>query len=82
VDAARTGLLLVAWGYLKKLVVADTAGVVANKVLALAAPSFPLLCAGVFAFGLQIYADFSGARPARSARPRAEGTGPRTWRRR
>jgi alginate O-acetyltransferase complex protein AlgI len=59
VDAARTGLLLMAWGYFKKLVVADTAGVLANKVFALEAPSFPLLWAGVFAFGLQIYADFS-----------------------
>ena len=59
VEGARTGLLLIAWGYFKKLVVADTAGVVANKVFALAEPSFPMLWAGVFAFGLQIYADFS-----------------------
>jgi D-alanyl-lipoteichoic acid acyltransferase DltB (MBOAT superfamily) len=58
-EAARTGLLLIAWGYFKKLVVADTAGVVANKVFGLEAPGFALLWAGVFAFGLQIYADFS-----------------------
>ena len=59
VEAARTGLLLIAWGYFKKLVIADTAGVVANKVFGLQAPGFSLLWAGVFAFGLQIYADFS-----------------------
>jgi alginate O-acetyltransferase complex protein AlgI len=58
-EAARIGLLLIAWGYFKKLVVADTAGVVANKVFALADPSFPMLWSGVLAFGLQIYADFS-----------------------
>jgi D-alanyl-lipoteichoic acid acyltransferase DltB (MBOAT superfamily) len=59
VEAARTGLLLITWGYFKKLVIADTAGVVANKVFGLQAPGFALLWAGVFAFGLQIYADFS-----------------------
>jgi alginate O-acetyltransferase complex protein AlgI len=59
VDAARTGLLLIAWGYFKKLVIADTVGITANKVFSLDAPSFYLLWAGVFAFGLQIYADFS-----------------------
>ena len=59
VAAARSGLLLMAWGYFKKLVVADSAGVVANKVFGVQAPGFALLWAGVFAFGLQIYADFS-----------------------
>lgn len=58
-DAARTGLLLMAWGYFKKLVVADSAGVVANKIFSIDAPGFAMLWAGVFAFGLQIYADFS-----------------------
>jgi D-alanyl-lipoteichoic acid acyltransferase DltB (MBOAT superfamily) len=58
-EAARTGLLLIAWGYFKKLVIADTVGITANKVFSLDAPSFYLLWAGVFAFGLQIYADFS-----------------------
>ena len=32
------------------LVVADNVGVIANKVFALQAPSFPVLWAGVFAF--------------------------------
>jgi alginate O-acetyltransferase complex protein AlgI len=56
---ARAALFLIAWGYFKKLVVADNAGVIANKVFALDAPSFPVLWAGVFAFAIQIYADFS-----------------------
>jgi alginate O-acetyltransferase complex protein AlgI len=59
VDKARTGLVLICWGYFKKLVIADNVGVIANKVFALADPSFPLLWAGVFAFAMQIYADFS-----------------------
>jgi D-alanyl-lipoteichoic acid acyltransferase DltB (MBOAT superfamily) len=57
--AARAGLFLIVWGYFKKLVVADNTGVIANKVFALDAPSFPVLWAGVFAFAIQIYADFS-----------------------
>lgn len=59
IDAARTGLLLIGWGFFKKLVVADNVGVIANKVFSLQDPSFEVLWAGVFAFGLQIYADFS-----------------------
>ena len=39
--------------------IADNVGVIANKVFALADPSFSLLWAGVFAFAIQIYADFS-----------------------
>ena len=58
-DAARTGLLLVAWGYFKKLVIADNVGVIADKVFGLEAPGFYVLWAGVLAFGIQIYADFS-----------------------
>ena len=58
-DAARTGLVKICWGFFKKLVIADNVGVIANKVFALSDPSFPLLWAGVFAFAIQIYADFS-----------------------
>jgi len=39
--------------------VADNVGVIADKVFSLQEPSFELLWAGVLAFGLQIYADFS-----------------------
>ncbi|MBA2301836.1 MAG: MBOAT family protein [Acidobacteria bacterium] len=58
-NAARTGLLKICWGFFKKLVIADNVGVVANKVFALSDPTFPILWAGVFAFAIQICADFS-----------------------
>lgn len=56
----RAGLGLMLWGFFKKLVVADNVAVVANKVFALSDPSFPVIWAGVLAFAVQIYADFSG----------------------
>ena len=56
--AAAAGLLL--WGFFQKLVIADNVALIVNKVFALEAPSFPVLWAGVFAFAVQIYADFSG----------------------
>ncbi len=59
IDLAQSGFGLICWGFFKKLVIADNVGVVANKVFALADPTFPLLWAGVFAFAIQIYADFS-----------------------
>lgn len=58
-DAARTGALLIAWGYFKKLVIADNVGLIADKVFAIEAPGFHVLWAGVLAFGIQIFADFS-----------------------
>jgi D-alanyl-lipoteichoic acid acyltransferase DltB (MBOAT superfamily) len=58
--AWQSALLLMLWGYFKKLVIADQTAVIANKVFSLADPSFPILWAGVFAFTVQIYADFSG----------------------
>jgi alginate O-acetyltransferase complex protein AlgI len=56
---AHSGFLLICWGFFKKLVIADNVGVIANKVFALADPTFYILWAGVFAFAIQIYADFS-----------------------
>ena len=53
---AQDAALLIFWGYFKKLVIADNAGVIANKVFALQEPGFFVLWAGVFAFGIQIYA--------------------------
>jgi len=58
-SAARDATLLLAWGFFKKLVIADNVGVIANKVFALQSPEFHVLWAGVFAFCIQIYADFS-----------------------
>jgi alginate O-acetyltransferase complex protein AlgI len=57
--AARSAMFLIGWGYFKKLVIADNVGVIANKVFALQTPGFTVLWAGVFAFAIQIYADFS-----------------------
>jgi len=59
VEKAETGFYLIVWGFFKKLVIADNVGVIANKVFALSDPSFEILWAGVFAFAIQIYADFS-----------------------
>jgi D-alanyl-lipoteichoic acid acyltransferase DltB (MBOAT superfamily) len=56
---SREALVLICWGFFKKLVVADNVGVIANRVFAHEDPSFEMLWAGVFAFGMQIYADFS-----------------------
>lgn len=56
---ARDATVLMMWGFFKKLVIADNVGVIANKVFALADPGFYVLWAGVFAFAIQIYADFS-----------------------
>ena len=59
IDKAASGFYLVVWGFFKKLVIADNVGVIANKVFALNDPAFEILWAGVFAFAIQIYADFS-----------------------
>jgi alginate O-acetyltransferase complex protein AlgI len=56
---ARGALVLILWGFFKKLVIADNVGVIADKVFSVQAPAFEVLWAGVFAFGIQIYADFS-----------------------
>jgi D-alanyl-lipoteichoic acid acyltransferase DltB (MBOAT superfamily) len=58
-ERARSGFVLICWGFFKKLVIADNVGVIANKVFALSDPTFYILWAGVFAFAMQIYADFS-----------------------
>jgi alginate O-acetyltransferase complex protein AlgI len=57
--AARDATVVIVWGLFKKLVIADNTGVIANKVFALQHPDFFVLWAGVFAFAIQIYADFS-----------------------
>jgi D-alanyl-lipoteichoic acid acyltransferase DltB (MBOAT superfamily) len=56
---SREATLLMIWGFFKKLVIADNVGVIANKVFGLEDPGFFVLWAGVLAFGMQIYADFS-----------------------
>ncbi len=59
-DRVATGAVLMLWGFFKKLVIADNVAVISDKVFALGQPEFPVLWAGVFAFSIQIYADFSG----------------------
>jgi D-alanyl-lipoteichoic acid acyltransferase DltB (MBOAT superfamily) len=59
IDAARSGAVLIAWGYVKKLVVADNVAIIAGRIFGHQDPSFELLWTGVLAFGVQIYADFS-----------------------
>jgi D-alanyl-lipoteichoic acid acyltransferase DltB (MBOAT superfamily) len=59
VSAAYSGFIKICWGFFKKLVIADNVGIVANKVFTASDPSFPILWVGVFAFAMQIYADFS-----------------------
>jgi alginate O-acetyltransferase complex protein AlgI len=54
----QQGLILLLWGFFKKLVIADNCGLIAFKVFSLTDPSFYLLWSGVFAFGIQILADF------------------------
>jgi alginate O-acetyltransferase complex protein AlgI len=56
----RSGVVLFLWGLFQKLVIADSAAMLSNKVFAIGDPSFPILWGGVIAFGVQIYADFSG----------------------
>lgn len=57
--SVQSGLLLILWGLFKKLVIADNLAVLANKAFGLEHSSFAIVWAGVFAFSIQIYADFS-----------------------
>jgi alginate O-acetyltransferase complex protein AlgI len=54
-----SGTYLIAVGLLKKVVVADNVGRVADAAFALPAPSGLQALIGVYAFAFQIYADFS-----------------------
>jgi alginate O-acetyltransferase complex protein AlgI len=56
----RSGLVLILWGLFQKLAIADSTSLLANKVFSVGDASFPILWGGVIAFGVQIYADFSG----------------------
>jgi alginate O-acetyltransferase complex protein AlgI len=58
-DLLIEGIFLLVWGFFKKLVIADNVSIIANKIFLLEHPSFPILWAGVLAFCVQIYADFS-----------------------
>ena len=57
-EIVQQGLLLLLWGFFKKLVIADNTGLIAFKVFSLSDPGFHILWSGVFAFSIQILADF------------------------
>ena len=60
-DQAAYGLKLMAWGFFKKLAIADVLGPLADQAYAnLAGCSTLDLLAAVLCFALQIYCDFSG----------------------
>jgi len=57
----RDGIQLAMWGYLKKLLIAERIGVVANAIYAdQAAFSGSVLAFGTLAYSVQLYCDFSG----------------------
>ncbi len=58
-EQLQTGLVLIGWGFVQKVVIADNVALIANEAFSIYSPSFWLLWAGVFAFCMQIYADFS-----------------------
>ncbi len=55
-----SGLTLMLWGAVKKLVVADTLGLYVDRVYALDEPGGWLIYAATLGFAVQILADFSG----------------------
>lgn len=59
-DRVPSLLLLILWGYFKKLVVSDNLALITDKVFLVDNPSFPILWVGVLSFTFQILADFSG----------------------
>lgn len=59
-QAAREGLRLMAWGFLKKLMIADTLGVLADAAYGnVGAADGPTLAFATLCFAFQIYCDFS-----------------------
>ena len=59
-DQVASGLSLLTWGLFKKLVIADNVGVIVDRIFSTSEPGAAMLWVGVFAFGIQILADFSG----------------------
>ncbi len=55
-----SGLSLIAWGVVQKVLVADSISVEVDAAFTAAAPGRLLLLAGAMGFGLQLFADFSG----------------------
>ena len=56
----RRGLWRIAWGFFKKMVVADNAGLYVNRIFGAYADIHALGFQGVLMYTVQLYADFSG----------------------
>jgi len=57
----KTGIIRICWGFFKKLIIAERAGVIVNAVYgdhSIYTGGYVVL--GVFAFAIQLYTDFSG----------------------
>jgi D-alanyl-lipoteichoic acid acyltransferase DltB (MBOAT superfamily) len=54
------GVDLIFWGLLKKVFIADNIAYYVNMIFSLKEPSTLLILVATFAFGIQIYTDFSG----------------------
>jgi len=60
-DAVRSGMLLIAWGLFRKLVVADRLALYVNQVYGdVGTYAGPALLLATYAYALQIYFDFAG----------------------
>ncbi|MBF0381663.1 MAG: MBOAT family protein [Magnetococcales bacterium] len=59
VDDVQSALFLLIWGFFKKMVIADNIAFIVSKIFLLENTSFMLVWVGAFAFGIQIFADFS-----------------------
>ena len=59
-ERISSGVSLLGWGLFKKLVIADNVGVLVDNIFASSTTGGTMLWIGVFAFGIQILADFSG----------------------
>ena len=58
-DKFASGFALMAWGFLKKMVIADNVSIYVNKIYMLEEPSQLMLFVGTIGFAVQIFADFS-----------------------
>ncbi len=56
----QDGLALIAWGYFKKIYIADGLAPIVDQVFSSASPGGGQVAVGVLAFAIQIYCDFSG----------------------
>ncbi|MBF0194402.1 MAG: MBOAT family protein [Magnetococcales bacterium] len=59
VSDVQSALFLLVWGFFKKLVIADNIAFIVSKIFLLENTSFLLVWVGAFAFGIQVFADFS-----------------------